>query len=152
MGLVDWWFTYGWRELVIADYAVALGLAAVWWIVACLRRIHRPAALSSTISSIWFVPVAAWALQAVAAALNSTQLDLTSNVSRVLFTWMYAASSVLAGLAVGAACLAAQLFASRPPRDWGRSRVVILSAVAWAGTAAVWGAVLVRESVFVEGR
>jgi len=52
VSLADWWFTQGWRELLITDYALAHSLAAVWWIAACVRRLSRPAALGSTISTI----------------------------------------------------------------------------------------------------
>jgi hypothetical protein len=138
--------------MVIADYRLALSLGVVWLLVASIRRIFRPKGLSSAQSGTWAIPIAAWALQAAGAALTSTQLDLVAGYSRIPIMWMYAASSGLAGLCVMGACFAAMLVGSREPRDSARRGPIIVSAAAWATTAAVWGAVLVREATYIEGR
>jgi len=138
--------------LVITDYALALSLGTVWLLVASIRRLLRPNTLSSAQSGAWAMPLGAWALQAAGAALTTTQIDLVAGASRIPSMWMYAASSALAGICVFGACLGAMLIGSRPPRDSARRGPVIVSAAAWATTAVVWGAVLVREAVYIEGR
>ena len=147
--MIEWWLSYGWRGQIIEDYAVSLWVALVWLVAAGLRR--RQAGEAGRRSSIWAVPVLAWALQSVAAGLKTTQLDLVAGVSRVPYMCIYAASAAVAGAVVVVACFAADRIRGVSVGDYSpRNGALLLCLVAWTGVAVTWGVVLVREAVFVQ--
>jgi hypothetical protein len=150
VNLATWWFKYGWRELLLKDYAVSLAVAGAWLVVGLLLRRRRRDASMGAISAWWLLPVAAWALQALSAALTTTQLDLVTGASRVPFMVMYAITSVLAGLCVfSASYSAAKLARSGSFTGW-RSRPFVLVSAAWIGATVAWCGVIMREILVVE--
>lgn len=148
LSLAQWWLTGGWRDLILHDYGWSLAISAVWMIAAVVARASRGQRKEVSVSVWWLLPVVAWALQALGAALMTTQLDLVRGASRVPFMLMYAATSVLVGLCilmVGAA--STKLLTKRPLST--RTPPLLLSAAAWVGAGLAWLAVIVRELAVV---
>ncbi len=147
MSDIEWWLQYGWYQLGLEDFLVALVLSGVWVLVgADIYAFHRTRDRRGH-GAVVGLPILMWALLACRQAINTTQIDMAGNYSRYPHFWACIVASALAGLVVSGSTLASDRFLAPPGPYPGPSRGVIrcniISLLVWLG---VWTAAFAHEA------
>ena len=136
-----WCVVYGWRE-----YVITLVVAVLWVAGTRIYRFARPMARIPREPTLYFWPVAIWALASIASAINSTQSDFISDTGRILFMWIEAMNSAIVGVCVLALCFSALLLScSQRIRSMRIRGTIFLVSTLWTCVIVAWFLVIVRE-------
>jgi len=147
MSDMEWWLQYGWYQMGVEDFLVALVLGSAWVLVAAdVYAFHRTRDRRGR-GALVGLPILIWALLACRQAINTTQIDMAGNHSRYPHFWSCILASALAGLVVSASTLASDRLLAAPGPYGGPSRGVIrcniISLVVWLG---IWTATFAHEA------
>ena len=152
MSGIEWWLQFGWYQLGIENFLVALVLAGVWVLVAADVYVFHRIRDRRGQGVLLGLPILTWALLACKQALDSTQIDMLGNQSRYPRFWSCIVASALAGLLVSASTLTSDRLLAAPGPYFGPSRGVvrcnIASLVVWL---AVWSAAFAHEASAMNG-
>ncbi len=147
MSDIDWWLKYGWYQLGVEDFWVAVVLAGAWLLVSAdVYAFHRTRDRRGR-GVLVGLPILTWALLACRQAINTTQIDMAGNYSRSPHFWSCIVASALVGLVVSVSTLVSDRLLAAPGPYGGPSRGLIrcnvTSLVVWLG---VWTAAFAHEA------
>jgi hypothetical protein len=146
MSITEWWLQYGWYQLGVEDFFVALLFGGVWLVVAADVYVFHRARDFRGRGRLAGLPMVIWGLLACRQAINTTQIDMAGDYSRYPAFWSCIVASALAGLLVSISTLASDRLLAGPAPSGGLSRGVvacnIVGVVLWL---AVWAAAFARE-------
>ena len=125
MSDIDWWLQYGWYQLGVEDFVVALVLGGAWMLVAVdVYAFHRTRDRRGR-GVLLGLPILMWAFLACRQAINTTQIDMAGNYSRYPHYWACVVASALVGLVVSVSTLVNDRLLAPPGPYGGPSRGVI---------------------------